>query len=231
INGLLADYYSIDEVTGDQFRRVKLPENSPRGGLLGMAAIHAMGSDGIMSSPVERGAWVLRHLLHDPPPPAPPNVPQISRLDGQILTTRERLLAHQEQAQCASCHRKIDPIGFGMENFDAAGKWRIEDSYQVLDKKGRGVGKRKIWPIDASGSFHQGPSFNDFQQLRDLISTHENEFAHGMTEHLIEYGLGRPFGFTDQTLAEEIVNAAKSKDYSVKEFIHALVLSESFRTK
>lgn len=118
-----------------------------------------------------------------------------------------------------------------MENFDAAGKWRIEDSYQVLDKKGRGVGKRKIWPIDASGSFHQGPSFNDFQQLRDLISTHENEFAHGMTEHLIEYGLGRPFGFTDQTLAEEIVNAAKSKDYSVKEFIHALVLSESFRTK
>lgn len=231
INGLLADYYSIDGVTGDGFRRVKLPENSPRGGLLGMAAIHAMGSDGIVSSPVERGAWVLRHLLHDPPPPAPPNVPQISRLDGQILTTRERLLAHQEQAQCASCHRKIDPIGFGMENFDAAGKWRIEDSYQVLDRKGRGVGKRKTWPIDASGSFHQGPSFNDFQQLRDLISKHENEFAHGMTEHLIEYGLGRPFGFTDQTLAEEIVNAAKSKNYSVSEFIHALVLSESFRTK
>ena len=100
INGLLAEYYSIDGVTGDGFRRVKLPENSPRGGLLGMAAIHAMGSDGIVSSPVERGAWVLRHLLHDPPPPAPPNVPQISRLDGQILTTRERLLAHQEQAQC-----------------------------------------------------------------------------------------------------------------------------------
>ena len=74
INGLLAEYYSIDGVTGDGFRRVKLPENSPRGGLLGMAAIHAMGSDGIVSSPVERGAWVLRHLLHDPPPPAPPNV-------------------------------------------------------------------------------------------------------------------------------------------------------------
>jgi hypothetical protein len=97
LNGLLATYYGIDGVSGDKFRRVQLPANSPRGGLLGMAAIHAMGSDGIVSSPVERGAWVLRHLLNDPPPPAPPNVPQISRLEGQILTKRERLLAHQEK--------------------------------------------------------------------------------------------------------------------------------------
>ena len=102
------------------FRKVNLPSGSPRGGLLGMAAIHAMGSDGVKSSPVERGAWVLRHLLQDPPPPAPPNVPQISRLADKPLTTRERLAAHMEEAQCASCHRKIDPIGFGLENFDAA---------------------------------------------------------------------------------------------------------------
>ena len=98
INGLLANYYGIEGVTGDEFQEVSLPEGSPRGGLLGMAAIHAMGSDGVVSSPVERGAWVLRHLLHDPPPPAPPNVPQISRLQGEILTTRERLRMHQEEA-------------------------------------------------------------------------------------------------------------------------------------
>ncbi|WP_145368155.1 DUF1592 domain-containing protein [Maioricimonas rarisocia] len=231
INGLLATYYGIEGVTGDEFRKVKLPADSPRGGLLGMAAIHAMGSDGIVSSPVERGAWVLRHLLNDPPPPAPPNVPQISRLEGQILTTRERVLAHQEEAQCASCHRKIDPIGFGLENFDAAGKWRTEDSYQMRDRRGRGVGKRKTWTIDASGAFHKGPAFSDYHDLRDLIAMREEDFARGFTEHLIEYALGRPFGFTDEDLANEIVSSAKRREFAVSEFIHSLVQSKAFRTK
>ena len=231
VNGLLATYYGIEDVTGDEFRKIKLPADSPRGGLLGMAAIHAMGSDGVVSSPVERGAWVLRHLLNDPPPPAPPNVPQISRLEGQILTTRERLLAHQEEAQCASCHRKIDPIGFGLENFNAAGKWRTEDSYQARDGRGRGVGKRKTWTIDASGAFHKGPGFNDYHELRDLIADREEDFARGFTEHLIEYALGRPFGFTDEDLAKEIVSSARSKQFAVSEFIHALTQSKAFRTK
>lgn len=231
VNGLLATYYGIEGVTGDEFRKIKLPADSPRGGLLGMAAIHAMGSDGVVSSPVERGAWVLRHLLNDPPPPAPPNVPQISRLEGQILTTRERLLAHQEEAQCASCHRKIDPIGFGLENFNAAGKWRTEDSYQARDGRGRGVGKRKTWAIDASGAFHKGPGFNDYHELRDLIADREEDFAHGFTEHLIEYALGRPFGFTDEDLANEIVSSARSKEFAVSEFIHSLVQTRAFRTK
>ena len=231
VNGLLATYYGIDGVTGDEFRKINLPADSPRGGLLGMAAIHAMGSDGIVSSPVERGAWVLRHLLNDPPPPAPPNVPQISRLEGQILTTRERLLVHQEEAQCASCHRKIDPIGFGLENFNAAGKWRTEDSYQARDERGRGVGKLKTWTIDASGAFHKGPVFNDYDELRDLIAEREEDFARGFTEHLIEYALGRPFGFTDEDLASEVIGWAKSKEFAVSEFVHALVQSSSFSTK
>ncbi|MDB4540123.1 DUF1592 domain-containing protein [bacterium] len=224
VNGLLATYYGIEGVTGDEFRKIKLPADSPRGGLLGMAAIHAMGSDGVVSSPVERGAWVLRHLLNDPPPPAPPNVPQISRLKDQVLTTRERLLTHQEEAQCASCHRKIDPIGFGMENFNATGKWRTEDS--------DGAGKsKKTWAIDASGAFHQGPAFSDFLELRDLIAEREEDFARGFTEHLIEYALGRPFGFTDEELAAELVSSASSKELAISELIHALVQSKVFRTK
>ena len=231
VNGLLATYYGIDGVTGDEFRKINLPADSPRGGLLGMAAIHAMGSDGIVSSPVERGAWVLRHLLNDPPPPAPPNVPQISRLEGQILTTRERLLVHQEEAQCASCHRKIDPLGFGLENFNAAGKWRTQDSYQARDERGRGVGKLKTWTIDASGAFHKGPVFNDYTELRDLIAERKEDFARGFTEHLIEYALGRPFGFTDEELANEVIGWAKSKEFAVSEFVHALVQSSSFSTK
>ena len=231
VNGLLATYYGIEGVTGDEFRKVKLPADSIRGGLLGMAAIHAMGSDGIDSSPVERGAWVLRHLLNDPPPPAPPNVPQISRLTDQILTTRERLLVHQEESQCASCHRKIDPIGFGLENFNAAGKWRTEDSYQMKDGRGRGVGDRKIWTIDASGAFHKGPSFNDYQELRDLLVEREEDFSRGFTEHLIEYAIGRPFSFADEDLANEIVVSAKSKQFSLSEFVHALIQSKPFQSK
>jgi hypothetical protein len=124
-------------VKGEGYEKVSLPKDSPRGGLLGMAAIHFMGGNGERTSPVERGAWVLRKLLHDPPPPAPANVPAITRLAGKVLTTQERLLAHQEDPQCASCHRKIDPIGFGLENFDAAGQWRTEDSYTALDANGK----------------------------------------------------------------------------------------------
>ena len=231
INGLLANYYGIEGVTGDEFQEVSLPEGSPRGGLLGMAAIHAMGSDGVVSSPVERGAWVLRHLLHDPPPPAPPNVPQISRLQGEILTTRERLRMHQEEAQCASCHRKIDPIGLGLENFNAAGKWRTTDSFQALDKRGRGVGKKKTWDIDPSGAIYNGPSFADYFELRDIVVSRQDDFARGFTEHLIEYALGRPFGFTDEDFAKEVVQSAKIKDYAVSEFIHAVVQSKAFQSK
>ena len=224
INGLLATFYGIDGVSGDAFRKVKLPADSPRGGLLGMTAIHAMGSDGVNSSPVERGAWVLRHLLNDPPPPAPPNVPQISRLNDRVLTTRERLSAHMEEAQCANCHRKIDPIGFGLENFNAAGKWRTQES--------DGVGKRqKVWDIDASGAFHKGPSFGDYYELRNLIAQREDDFARGFVEHLIGYALGRPFGFTDEDLANEIVSSAKQESYLVSEYIHALVRSEAFQKK
>ena len=231
INGLLATYYGIEGVTGDEFQEVSLPAGSPRGGLLGMAAIHAMGSDGVVSSPVERGAWVLRHLLHDPPPPAPPNVPQISRLQGEILTTRERLRVHQEEAQCASCHRKIDPIGLGLENFNAAGKWRTTDSYQARDKRGRGVGKKKTWDVDSSGAIYNGPSFADYFELRDIVVSRQDDFARGFTEHLIEYALGRPFGFTDEDFAEEVVQAAKIKDYAVSEFVHAVVQSKAFHSK
>ncbi|MCB1209551.1 MAG: DUF1588 domain-containing protein, partial [Verrucomicrobiales bacterium] len=175
--------------------------------------------------PVERGAWVLRKLLHDPPPPAPKNVPQISRLEGQVLTTRERLAAHMEEAQCAQCHRKIDPIGFGLENFNAAGKWRTTDHYEK-----KGVGKKQ-WDIDPSGAFHNGPAFQDFFELRDLVAARQPDFAQGFTEALIEYALGRPYGFTDADLADEIVQQAKAKNFAIREFIQALVQSGTFRRK
>jgi hypothetical protein len=225
INGLLANLYGIEGVSGDTFRPVSLPTNSPRGGLLGMAAITAMGSNGERTSPVERGAWVLRKLLHDPPPPAPPNVPQLSRLADKPLSPRERILAHQEEPQCLQCHRKIDPIGFGLENFNTIGQWRSTELYT------KAKGGRKDWPIDPSGTFHNGPKFDDYFQLRDIIAAKRENFARSFTEALIEYALGRPFGFTDEDLAQDIVKRAKAKDFSMKEFFVALATSREFGRK
>ena len=230
VNHLLADFYGIEGVKGDAFQKVSLPAHSPRGGLLGMAAIHFMGGNGERTSPVERGAWVLRKLLNNPPPPAPANVPQIARLAGKVLTTRERLQMHQEDAQCASCHRKIDPIGFGLENFDAVGQWRTEDTYQVMDDKGKPVkGASKTWQIETHSAFHNGPAFKDFFELRDIIATRADEFATGFSAALIEYALGRPVGFRDEPLLAEMCAAAKEQKLGLRTFIHALVSSREFK--
>jgi hypothetical protein len=225
INGLLAGYYGVEGVSGDAFRKVSLPAGSPRGGLLGMAAVLAMGSNGEYTSPVERGAWVLRKLLHDPPPPAPPNVPQLARLAGKLLDVRARQLAHQEEPQCASCHRKIDPIGFGLENFDAAGLWRTEDTFE---RKGAG---KKTWPVNPAAVLNKGPAFQDYFALRDIIASRPEPFARGFTEALVEYALGRPCGFSDEDLVSRIVRQAQGKNFATREFIHALVASDAFHTK
>jgi hypothetical protein len=227
INNLLAQFYGIPGVEGDHFRKVPLPKNSPRGGLLGMAAIHLMGGNGDESSPVERGAWVLRKLLHQPPPPAPANVPNLARLSDKVLTTRDRLRAHQELPQCASCHRKIDPIGFGLENFDAVGLWRTENSYETSSKDQ----EKKTWKIDPSGQIHKGPTFSDYFDLRDHIASQKDAFATSFTSAVIEYGMGRPIGFSDQTLINEIVKLSKDKNYTFRSFFHALIQHEQFKRK
>ena len=224
-DGLLAKHYGLEGVSGDEFRRVSLPAGSPRGGLLGMAAIHAMGSDGTSSHPIHRGVWVAKHLLNDPPPPAPPNVPQLSRLEGTLLTTRERFVAHQEEPQCASCHRRFDPIGFGLENFDAAGLWRTTDAYE---KKGAG---KKEWDIDPAGTLHGGPAFKDYFELREIVAGRVDAFARSLSEALVEYGLGRPCGFADEELVATLLARAKATDWQLREFFQAVVASREFQSK
>jgi hypothetical protein len=187
-----------------------------------MAAILAMGSNGERTSPVERGAWVLRHLLHSPPPPAPPNIPQLDRLAAHPISARERLLAHQEQPQCLQCHRRIDPIGLGLENFNAIGKWREVD---------RDPKTKKEWPIDPSGNFYKGPAFGNYFELRDHIAARGHDFAQGFTEALIEYALGRPYAFTDAKLADDILKKAVSENFVVREFLVALITSPEFARK
>jgi len=229
VNDLLANYYGIPGVRGSEFQKVSVPESSPRGGVLGMAAVLAMGSDGTRSSLVERGAWVMRKLLNDPPPPAPANVPQLSRLEGQLLSAKELQDAHMEEPQCAQCHRSIDPIGQGLENFNAAGQWRDEEVLRLVDRKK--VRKKKIVEIDPSGKLPDGTAFEDYFGLRDAVAGKSDAFASGFTESLIEYALGRPYGFSDEKLKEQILQRASAKDGEMREYIHALVQSRAFRTK
>jgi hypothetical protein len=225
INSLLANYYGIEGVKGDAYQKVAVPNGLPRGGLMGMAAILAMGSNGEQTSPVERGAWVLRKLVNEPPPPAPANVPQISRLQDKLLTTRERLRAHQEEPQCASCHRKIDPIGLALENFNTVGQWRTEDTYEIA-----GLGK-KTWTIDPAGAFHNGPAFKDCFELRDIVATKSAAFARGFSIAILEYALGRPRSYRDEPLIAEMVDQSRRKDFAMREFIHILVNSKEFHSK
>ncbi|MGK0241056.1 MAG: hypothetical protein ACI92G_004548 [Candidatus Pelagisphaera sp.] len=234
VNNLMAGYYGIDGVEGEAFRRVRVPSGLPRGGLLGMTAVMAMGSDGERSSPVERGAWILRSLLNDAPPPAPANVPQLSRLQDKVLSAREMQQLHQEEPQCAQCHRKIDPLGFGLENFNAVGLWRTAEVFEIpvsRTDKGNKKPRFKTIPIDSSGSMPDGIAFRDFFELRDCIAEREEDFARGFTENLIEYALGRPYGFVDYNMADDIMARAKRKDYAMSEFIHGVVQSERFKLK
>jgi hypothetical protein len=175
---------------------------------------------------------VLRKLLNEPPPPAPANVPQLARLAGKVLTTHERLMAHQQDPQCASCHRRIDPVGFGLENFDAVGLWRTEDTYQVKDENGKPVkGASKTWTIEAGAALYKGPAFSGFSELREIVASRVEPFSRGLSLALIEYALGRPIGFRDEALVDSMVGRARGRDYAIREFILGLVRSEEFRMK
>ncbi|MCM8527858.1 MAG: DUF1592 domain-containing protein, partial [Lentisphaeraceae bacterium] len=220
INGIMANHYGIPNVKGDHFRKVMLKPNSHRGGLTGMAAILAMGSDGKHTSPVERGAWVLRKVLNQPPPPAPANVPQLNRLEGKKLTARQMLKAHQEEPQCAHCHTKIDPIGFGLENFDPVGKWRTVDNLNKMRTK-----------IDPSGQIYKGPSFKSYLELRDIFVDRADGFYRGLIKNLLGYSLGRSIGFSDQDLVDELQAKMKANNNSLRFLIHEIVKSNVFKTK
>ncbi|MCH2208101.1 MAG: DUF1592 domain-containing protein [Lentisphaerales bacterium] len=220
INGLLANHYGIPNITGSEFRRVNLEKGSIRGGLTGMAAVAAMGSDGKHTSPVERGAWVLRKILNNPPPPAPANVPQLSRLEGKKLTVQQMLEAHQEEPQCSHCHKMIDPIGLGLENFDATGKWRTNDDLNKVKVK-----------INPAGALYKGPSFKNYFELRDIFYSRADDFNRGLITNLVSYSLGRPSGFSDQSFIEELQKQMKKNNNSMRSLIHAIVQSKEFRTK
>lgn len=220
-DALLADFYGIDGVKGDPFRKVDLPEGSVRGGLLGQSAILTLTGTGDRTSPVERGAFVLRKLLHRPPPPAPANVPMLNEETIGERSIRETLAIHQSKPQCASCHRRIDPLGFALENFDPVGRWRDEV-----------VSDNATFPIDPGGVMPDGErSFNGPVELKQRLLENRRDFLKGLTEALMTYALGRTVGFSDQETVDGIVAATAKQNESLRALVHEIVKNESFRMR
>lgn len=220
INAVLAEHYGIPGVGSDNFVPVKLPADSPRGGLLGQTAFLTMGSNGERSSPVIRGALVMEKLLHDPPAPPPPNVPELGSASKTPRTNREMVEMHQHQAVCMSCHKKMDVIGFGLENFDTVGRWRETEK----------VGRKDV-PIAPGGTLPNGAVFEDIQGLKDVLLQEQDHLARELIESLLAYGLGRTIEFSDATMVDSLLERLAPDNFRSRTMLHAIIADPIFRTK
>lgn len=220
INSALGEHYGISNATSDAFQKVSLPATSPRGGLLGQTAFLTLGSNGERSSPVIRGALVMEKLLHDKPAPPPPNVPELGAATDKPATNRQMVELHQRRAVCASCHRKMDVIGFGLENFDAIGKWRDAET----------VGRKQV-PIEPGGTLPSGTAFSTVKGLKSVLLEEDDRLAQELVESLLAYGLGRTIEFSDADAVATILDNLKSDDYRLRAMVHEIAASPLFRTK
>ncbi|MCC9599855.1 DUF1592 domain-containing protein [Stieleria sp. JC731] len=225
INERLAEHYQIEGVRGEQFRRVELPDGSPRGGLLGMAGVHQAGSDGVRTKPVSRAVFVREVLFNDPPDPPPPNAGEIEpNIEGERLTVRQRLIAHQQIDACAACHRNLDPYGLALENFNVIGLWRTEQDGE--DFRGRNVP-----PIDPSGRLPDGTSFNSYDEFKSLLVQQKQRFRRGVAERLLVYALGRPVSPSDDDDLQHMIDTMIRGGDSMRTLLHGLVTSQVFGEK
>ena len=243
VDQTLAKYYKL-KGSFDGFKKVALPANSPRGGLLGQAAFLIMGTSGPRTSPTIRGTIVRETFLHDPPPPPPPNVSGIDAKKGKKLTVREQVEDHQKIPQCASCHAKIDPIGYGLENFDYLGKWRTTEvlgGIQPAPKKKR-KGKKtkknakpvpapKKVAVNAAGNLLRGEKFSDFEGFKKALYKNKSKLAESIYESLLSYGIGREIEFVDADDVQENLSSLAKNNYLLKEMILEVITSKTFVTK
>ena len=221
LNERLATWYGIEGVAGDEFRRVRLPDDSPRGGLVSMAGVHWWGSDGNRTKPVDRGKYILDVLFNDPPDPPPPNAGEVEpNLAGQQLTVRERLLKHQQVAICAACHRRIDPYGLALENFNAIGLWRDRQD-----------GENASWNtnaprIDASGRLPNGRRFGDVREFKRELATQRERLPQGLLEKLMTYAIGR--AAQPQDAVDTMVATIRPDEESLRRLIKKVIAAEAF---
>jgi mono/diheme cytochrome c family protein len=216
LNERLARHYGIAGVSGPEFRRVELT-GTPRGGVLTQASVRTVSSYATRTSPVLRGKWILDNLLNAPPPVPPADVPNLDEAAiGTAASMRKQLEAHRKDPTCASCHRRMDPLGFGLENFDAVGAWRTTD------------GK---FPIDATGFLPDGDEFNGPEELRAILTRQREAFARALTSKLLTYALGRGLERYDTATVKQIASRLPARDYRFSALVLEIVNSLPFQQK
>jgi len=219
LNERLAKHYGIPNVRGSYFRRVTLPEGSPRGGLLGHGSVLTITSYSTRTSPVLRGKWVLENLLSAAPPPPPANIPALETkgaAPGEVLTMREAMTRHRANPSCASCHARMDPIGFAMEHFDAVGRWRDTDGGQT---------------IDSTGVFPDGTRFDGVAGLKRELMRHPEQFASTVAERLLMYAVGRNLQYYDAPAVRAILRDAAPARYTLASLVLGVVKSRPFQLR
>ncbi|NHE58297.1 DUF1592 domain-containing protein [Cyclobacterium sp. GBPx2] len=217
LNEELAEYYDIEGVQGNDFRKVAL-SNTNRGGFLGMGSVHSVTSLPTRTSPVLRGKWVLEEILGTSPPPPPPDVAELPEDEGlhEDLGLKALLEQHRSDPACQSCHEKMDPLGLGLENFDADGKWR--DSYGNT-------------PIDPSGVLASGETFEGPAELKSLLLKEKEQFARNISKKSLSFAIGRGITFTDEMAVRDLSAVLMENDFNPDSFITELVKSYPFRMK
>ena len=236
LNRRLADHYQIDEIKGQYMRKVTLPPDSPRGGLLSQAAIHKITANGTTSSPVPRGNFVLTNLLGQPAPPPPPGVAGLEPDTRGTTTVREQLSAHMSMPVCASCHTRIDPPGFALEEFDPVGghrtKYRIHGGFAMYDGFSIAMPYKDGLMVDASGITPEGTNFSGYQEYLEILkSDYLEQVARHFTSQLIAFGTGAEVSFSDRAVVEEIIQTHSDAGYPVQSLIVSVVDSSLFRKR
>ena len=228
INNRLARFYEIPGIVGDHMRRVSITPSQHRGGVMTQASVLTTTSNGTRTSPVIRGKWILENLLGDPPPPPPPDAGDIKpKVPGiNKATVRKRLEHHRKITACASCHAKIDPLGFALENFAADGRWRQREGFGY---KGR-IGHNDPL-IDASGQMPDGTKFSTFEEFRELLLRNDEAFLQCFVAKLTTYALGRGTEFSDQEELQLFAKNMQENGRTIRGLIEDIVTSRLFLTK
>jgi hypothetical protein len=240
INDRLAEHYKMSGVKGVHMRKVALPVNSPRGGIMTQAIVLKVTANGSTTSPVLRGKWIMERIVGFEMPPPPAAVPAVEPDIRGAVTIRQQLDKHRADESCAQCHRKIDPPGFALESFDVMGAWR--DRYRALAANGqipaRGFGHNgwplaffNALPVDPSGATADGRPFKDVQEFKKLLLQDEAQIGRNLVKQLAIFATGAPNRFSDRTKIDAILEKTRSSQYGVRSIIEEIVQSDLFLNK
>jgi len=234
LNERLAKHYGISGVVGTTMQRTPLPADSRRGGLITQGSMLVGNSTGEDSHPIDRAVWIMERILDDPPPPPPAMVPDLDPETPGFaeMPLKEQLAVHREQESCNNCHKKIDPWGIPLEEFDATGLRRTKSLRLMAKEKGGARTEEFYAPVEISDLMPDGVEIQGAQSLKDyLLETRRRDFARAMVAKLMAYGLGRTLEFSDEPNIEQIAEQFEKRDYRLDKLIESIVLSELFLTR